>query len=99
MANVNSKYRNSIKALWKFVNGVIKPNANYQIETLTDENGNRFCSPVGKVIILKSNYCKLGTELDVKSFGDSRKEKVSNLVKDFEAKSFPGLTFQCWISQ
>ena len=55
---------------------------------MTDDSGNSFSSHAGKVKILKSHSAKLGTELDVKSFDDSWKDDVSNLVKYFEARSF-----------
>ena len=41
----------------------------------------------GKVKILKSYYEKLGSELDMKSFDDSWKDKVSKSVKVFETMS------------
>lgn len=47
MANVNSKYRKNIKALWKFVKGSIKCSAKNKIETLTDNSGNSFSSHAG----------------------------------------------------
>ena len=55
---------------------------------MTDDSGSNFSSHAGKVKILKSDYRKLSTELDVKSFHDSWKEEVSNSVKNFEAMCF-----------
>ena len=66
----------------------IKSRVKNRIETLTDGRGNSFSSHVGKVKILKSHNEKLGSELDMKSFDDSWKEKISNSVKHFKTKSF-----------
>ena len=63
MANVNSKYRKNMKALfWKFVNGSIKSSAKNRIEALTDDSGDSFSSHAGKVKIRKSLCRKLGTD-------------------------------------
>ena len=55
---------------------------------MIDSSGNSSSSHAGKVKILKTHYEKLGSELHMKSFDDSWKEKVSNSVKLFEALSF-----------
>ena len=88
MAKLNHNYRKNIKAFKKFVNGSIKSSVNNRIETLTDGSDNSFSSQGGKVKILKSHYEKLASELDIKSFIHSWKEKVSNSVKHFETMSF-----------
>ena len=77
MTNVNINYRKNIKAFWKFVNWSIKSRAKNKIKTLTDDSGNSFSSHTGKVKNLKSHYRKLGTELDVKSFNESWKDRGS----------------------
>ena len=58
------------------------------IETLTDSSGNSFSSHAGRVKILESHYEKSGSELDMKSFDDSWKRKVSNSVNLFETMYF-----------
>ena len=82
MDNVNNNYRKNIKALWKFVNGLVKSSKN-RIETLIDDSGNSFSSHAGtcKVKILKSHHEKLGSELDTQSFDNSWKEEVQYLSK------------------
>ena len=74
MGKVNN-YRKNIKAFWKFVNGSINLSVKNKIETLTDDSGNSFSSHAGKDKSLKSHYQKLGSELDMKPFDDSWKEK------------------------
>ena len=88
MASVNYNYRKSIKAFWKLVKGLIKSSVKNRIEILTDGSGNSFCSHPGKVKILKSCFEKLSSELDMKSFNDLWKKKVSNSRKLFETISF-----------
>ena len=67
--------------------GSVKSSKN-RIEPLIDGSGNSFSSHMGKVIILKAHYEKLGSELDTHSFNDSCKEEVSNSVKLFKTMSF-----------
>ena len=47
-------------------------------ETLTDDSGNSCSRHTGKDKILKFHYEKLGSELDMESFDESWKEKVSS---------------------
>ena len=42
MDNVNSNYRNNIKAFFNFVNGSIRYSAKNKTEKLTDDSGNSF---------------------------------------------------------
>ena len=93
MAKVNNNYRKYIKPFWKSVNWSIKSSVRNRIKTLTDGSGNSFSNHAGKLKILKSHFEKLhvGSELHMKSFYDSWKEEVSNLVKLNDTMSFQDL--------
>ena len=93
MSKVNNNYRQNIEAFRRFVNWSIKSSAKNRIEALTASSDNSPSSHAGKVKILESHYEKLGSELDMKLFGDSWKEKVSNSGNLLETMSFQDSDF------